>query len=88
MRNPFRHPTRKAAYAKAIECYRARHRDLFRTDGSRADGSSPPVWFWRGYDGAGGERWKGDDKEMTAYAFWRAGQDARKYEPLAAPSST
>lgn len=73
-RNPFRQPTRRSAFEAAVTCYLTQHRDLFRPDGSRANGSAPTVWFWRGFDEAHAERWRGDAKEMNAYAFWRAGQ--------------
>ncbi len=57
-----------------MRCYITRHRDLFRPDGRRADGSAPSVWFWKGYDGLLSQRWQGEAKMMTAYAYWRAGQ--------------
>lgn len=75
IRNPFRNRTRNTIFETAVQCYRTRHPDLFRSDGRRAsDASAQAMNFWRGYDGTTPERWRGDSRETNSYAFYRAGR--------------
>lgn len=62
-----------------MQMFAARHRNLFQADGARSRGNSVADMFWRGFDGVVlGGMWDAASKKTLAYAYWRAGQDARK----------
>lgn len=77
MSGPFRDSGMRAQYEIALECYAAKHPDLFRPDGSRCKGSSFALFFWDGFDG----KTKGianfsdpASRRMVGYAYYRAGK--------------
>ena len=92
-RNPFRDRQMRQAYGAAIIVYRRRHRDLFLPQtGERRRagcyGSSFAQEFWRGYDGIHADKYRDRASRQTlGYAFWCAGRDLAKKEPLPATPS-
>lgn len=80
MSNRFRDKVLKREYDNAMAAYRAHNRTLFNTDGTRSKGNSIAGFFWLGYDGKvqGSGFVDRASRQMVGYAYWRAGQDARK----------
>lgn len=80
-KNPFKTDIRRKLYDAMLTAYRERTTSLFARDGSPRFGTgSMAGYFWRGYDGK--LKWDTGSKRMLGYACYRAGEDARKYEPL------
>jgi hypothetical protein len=78
--NRFRDPTLRKEYDAAMQSFRERSRNLFMPDGSRTMGNSFAGMFWRGFDGTkiGAGFIDRASRSTLAYAYYRAGQDARR----------
>lgn len=78
MSNRFRDPTLRKEYDAVAQMYVTKHRNLFAPNGERSNGNSVACFFWRGFDGTVmGSGWDAESKKTLAYAYWRAGQDAK-----------
>lgn len=78
----FRDPALRRDYEMALTAYRTKDRDIWRPPGTlpaHRPSNAMAKAFWRGFDGFE-PQWTAASKRSHAYAFWRAGQDARRYE--------
>ena len=80
IRNPFRDRTLKATFDIVVQCYVARHRDIWREPGAARPGNAWANNFWRGYDGVHIPNWDAYSRGTPAYACFRAGQAVRRDE--------
>jgi hypothetical protein len=81
MANRFKNPMLRKQYDACVSCYRKKHRDLVRADGTPHRGNTIAVSFWRGYEGAK-VNWDAYSRSAPIYAAYRAGQDIRAIETL------
>lgn len=80
MSNKFKNLLMRGEYDVTMQAYLTKHRNLFHQDGSRNTLNSVGMMFWRGFDGTnlGAGFVDAASKNILAYAYWRAGQDASK----------
>lgn len=81
MRNPFKHPRRKAQFNRAIRAYTEQHPIFFFDNGDRNRLSSFSAAFWAGYDGVVGGLYHQDNRgyrETGSYVFYSAGRACAK----------
>lgn len=79
MPNRFKDATMRREYDSVMHMFWTKHRNLFLPNGERSTGSSVSSFFWQGYDGkVMGAGWDAASKKMIGYAYWRAGQDAKR----------
>lgn len=77
--NRFKDPTLSRAYLSLTASYFAKDAILFSKAGERATVNRAAEMFWQGFDGREKEGgWDASSKRTIGYAYWRAGQDARK----------
>lgn len=77
--NRFKDPVLVKAYESLTASYLMKDKILFLESGERSVVSKAAELFWQGFDGhekTGG--WDANSKRSIGYAYWRAGQDARK----------
>lgn len=77
MPNRFKTPALRKQYDACVKCYRSRHRDLVRPDGTPHLGNGWASHFWRGYKRTP-LNWDAPSRKTFAYACYRAGEDMRQ----------
>jgi hypothetical protein len=79
MTNRFKNPMLRKQYDACIACYRKKHRDLVRPDGTPHRGNTIATYFWRGFEGVT-VNWDAYSRGAPIYAAYRAGQTVRATE--------
>lgn len=77
MANRFKTPALRKQYDACVKCYRAKHRDVVRPDGTPHRGNAWADNFWRGYESVP-MNWDAASRQTFAYACYRAGADMKK----------
>jgi len=78
-KNPFKDPPLRKTYDAVIECYRTRHKDIWRPAGQPRPGNAWSNSFWRGYNRVQ-INWDAYSRSTPAYACYRAGEAVRAAE--------
>lgn len=80
VRNPFKDTTMRREFDASVRAYNMKHANLFRKDGTQANGSSFASFFWKGFNGTnfGAGFTDRASRQMIGYAYYRAGQLIRK----------
>lgn len=82
IRNPFRRPDMRQAFAAAVRMFQTKHKNFFLVDGVTAHRQNS--WaglFWAGYSGHTVYRWDAAGRRTPAYATWKAGAVLSKGGP-------
>jgi hypothetical protein len=76
--NGFKDKTMRREYDAGVRMWETKDRNLFYPDGTICRGSSFAVYFWDGFNKTGRQDYDPKSRQMTGFAYFRAGQDCAK----------